>query len=82
MLRSAMATAPKFDIELMAEDLIVRGWRPIDLARKARVSDMSVYRFLDGRQQTAPMAKKLARGLGYSVRRYLISTRSRSKAVA
>lgn len=59
----------------MAEDVALRGWLPIDLARKARVADMTVYRFLRGEQQTAPTAKKLAAALGYSVRRYLISSR-------
>lgn len=51
-----------------------RGWLKSDLARRARVSQMAVGRFLRGERQTAPMAKKLARALGYkSARRYLIS---------
>ena len=70
-----MATDVKFDGQRMAEDIALRGWLPVDLARKARVSDMTVYRFIRGERQTAPMAKKLAGALGYSIRRYLISSR-------
>lgn len=73
-----MATAVRFDQHLMAEDIAVKGWRPIDLARRAGVADMTVYRFLSGERQTAPVAKKLAKALGFSIRRYLIS----AKAVA
>lgn len=56
-----------------------KGWLPIDLARRADVSHMSVGRFLRGERQTARMAKKLAEALGYSIRRYLISS---ARAVA
>ncbi len=73
-----MGNTHRFDIVLLAEDIALRGWLPADLARKAEVSHMAVYRFLDGRHQTPRTAKKLADALGYSVRRYLI----RSKAVA
>lgn len=55
----------------------MRGWLPKDLARKAEVADMTVYRFLSGDTQTARTAKKLADALGYSVKRYLISSRRR-----
>jgi hypothetical protein len=75
-----MATTLKFNTALLAEDIALRGWLPIDLARKAGVADMTVYRFLSGEVQTARTAKKLAEAMGYSVRRYLIS--SRTKAVA
>ena len=68
----AMATGTRFDGQRMADDIALRGWLPIDLARKAGVADMTVYRFLRGERQTAPMAKKLAEALGYSIRRYLI----------
>lgn len=68
-----MATTVRFNAALMAEDIALRGWLPIDLARKAGTSDMTVYRFLDGRSQTPRTAKKLAKALGYSVRRYLIA---------
>lgn len=71
-----MATGTVFNANRLAEDIALRGWLPIDLARKARVADMTVYRFLSGERQTARIAKKLATALGYSVRRYLVSAAS------
>jgi plasmid maintenance system antidote protein VapI len=71
-----MATGPaviKFNHQLMAEDMAARGWTPAEFARRAGVADMTVYRFLDGASQTNPTAKKLARALGRSVRRYLVA---------
>jgi transcriptional regulator with XRE-family HTH domain len=65
----------RFDAELMAEDMAVKGWSKLDLANKAGVVDMTVIRFLRGERQTAKTAVKLAKALGYSVRRYLISSR-------
>ena len=67
-----------YDIERLVEDMTSKGWLPTDLARRAAVSDMTVSRFLKGHTQTARVAKKLARALGFSVRRYLVS----AKAVA
>lgn len=69
---------PSFDVEKMQDDMALKGWLPIDLAREAGVSDMTVYRFLQRETQTAKTAKKLAEALGHGVRRYLIS----AKAVA
>jgi ribosome-binding protein aMBF1 (putative translation factor) len=71
-------TAARFtyDAALMAEDLAGRGWTPKDLSKRARVADVTVYRFLSGEFQTPKTAKKLARALGYSSpRRYLVSVR-------
>ena len=68
-----MATTPKFNGALMADDCALKGWKPIELSRRARVADMTVYRFFSGERQTAPIAKKLARALGYqTAKRYLI----------
>lgn len=58
----------------MAEDMAIKGWTKLDLAKRADVSDMTVIRFLRGERQTGRTAKKLASALGYSVRRYLIPT--------
>jgi transcriptional regulator with XRE-family HTH domain len=72
-----MATAAKpieFNVQLMAEDMTNHGWNKAELAKRARVADMTVIRFLRGERQTAPVAKKLAKALGYTVRRYLISS--------
>lgn len=80
-MRDTAHLRPSYDVALMFEDLALRGWRPSTLARKARVSDMTVSRFLRGEAQSSPTAKKLAKALGHSVRRYLISSRAR-EAVA
>jgi plasmid maintenance system antidote protein VapI len=72
-----MATTVRFDGELMAEDVALKGWKPLELAKRAKVADMTVYRFLRNERQTAPIAKKLARALGYrTAKRYLISSRT------
>jgi len=72
---STVASPVQFDSQRMAEDMALKGWTKLELAKRARVADMTVIRFLRGERQTAPTAKKLARALGYSVRRYLISSR-------
>lgn len=69
-----------FNSQLMAEDMALKGWTKLDLAQRAGVADMTVIRFLRGERQTAPTAKKLAEALGYSVRRYLISSRQELSA--
>ena len=58
----------------MAEDMAAKGLNKIDLATRSGVADMTVIRFLRGERQTNATAKKLAQGLGYSVRRYLLQT--------
>lgn len=66
--------APKvvYDVQRMAEDMAIKGWTKLDLARAATVSDMTVIRFLRGDHQTAPTADRLARALGFSPRRYVV----------
>lgn len=61
-----------FDLMLLAEDMAVKGWSKLDLSKAAGVSDMTVIRFLRGERQTNRTAKKIARALGYSVRRYIV----------
>lgn len=56
----------------MRDDIAAKGWQPIDLARKAKVSASSVTRFLSGEFQTPPMAKRLSRALGYGPGHYLV----------
>ena len=65
----------RFDGQLMAEDMALRGWTKVDLARRAKCADMTVLRFLRGEFQSNRTAYKLAKALGHSVRRYLISSR-------
>ena len=37
-----------YDVALLRQDMTAKGWLPIDLARKAEVSHMTVSRFLSG----------------------------------
>lgn len=73
------AVAARFNVQLMLEDMTLKGWTKLDLSRRAKVADMSVIRFLRGEQQTARMAKKLATALGYSMKRYLVSSVQRER---
>lgn len=76
------STSPivRFNVQLIAEDMAAKGWAKLDLATKAAVSDMTVIRFLRGEVQTARTAKKLARALGFSVRRYLVTSQETTAA--
>jgi plasmid maintenance system antidote protein VapI len=67
---------PSYNVTLMLADMAVKGWLDTHLAKSAKVSAMTVSRFLRGDVQTAPTAKKLAKALGYSVRRYLVLPRA------
>lgn len=66
----------RYNVQRIAEDMAVKGWTKADLARRADVADMTVIRFLAGRHQTPPVAKKIAAALGRSVRHYLITGRA------
>lgn len=73
-MATTAATPVLFNAQLIAEDMAVKGWTKLDLANAAGVADMTVIRFLRGERQTPQVAKKLAKALGRSIRRYLIST--------
>lgn len=75
-------TGPRvhFNTQLLAEDMAIKGWSKLDLANAADISDMTVIRFLRGENQTAKTARKIARALGYSVRRYIVSAESEARA--
>lgn len=62
----------QFDTQRLAADMVARGWMKSDLAAKAKVSPMTVTRFLRGEFQTAKVAAKLSKALGYSIRRYIV----------
>jgi plasmid maintenance system antidote protein VapI len=68
-----MRPKPRYDTVRIVADMALKGWLPTDLARAAKVSDMTVSRFLRGDTQTERTADKLSRALGYSPRRYLLS---------
>lgn len=60
----------RYDTSRLAADMALRGWLNTDLARAAGISVMTITRFFQG-VQTARSADKIARALGYTVRRYL-----------
>lgn len=62
----------RYNTERVIEDMTLRGWNNSELARRARISDMTVTRFLRGESQTAKTAARIAKALGYSVRRYFV----------
>jgi transcriptional regulator with XRE-family HTH domain len=63
----------------MLLDMADKGWLATDLARKTKLSDETVSRFLKGDNNSPRTAHKLAKALGHSVRRYVSVGR---KAVA
>jgi transcriptional regulator with XRE-family HTH domain len=65
----------RFDVDKMRADMDLKGWLNTDLARAARVNDMTVTRFFRGEHQSARTAQKLAAALGYTPRRYLLASR-------
>lgn len=67
-----MQRTPRYNVALMVEDIAAKGWRPVDLAREAKVAASSVSRFLSGAHQTATMAARLSAALGRAVDHYLI----------
>jgi transcriptional regulator with XRE-family HTH domain len=61
----------EFDTELVWRDTVAKGWNRAKLAKKARVSAMTVSRFLSGQSKNPSTAAKLASALGTSVDRYM-----------
>ena len=64
-------TRANYDIDRLAEDMTLKGWRAAELARRAGVSKMTTSRVFSGTATTPTMAK-LAGALGYSLRRYYV----------
>lgn len=67
-----------FDVSLMKVDAVERGLTGTALAKKAKVSQMAVSRFLRGQSKSPTTAKKLANALGFEVRRYLRTDEARA----
>jgi transcriptional regulator with XRE-family HTH domain len=67
-----MQPVVEYDVTQMQRDMVGKGWQSSDLARRAGVSKSTVSRFFDGSFQTPPTAKKIAKALGFPLRRYLI----------
>jgi transcriptional regulator with XRE-family HTH domain len=75
-----MSDTLRYDVARIREDMAIRGWLPTELARRSGLSDQTISRFLRGDGQTAPTAKRIAKALGFGVRRYLISARQEASA--
>lgn len=65
-----------YNVDLIRDDMALKGWLPTDLAKQADVSDMTISRFLNGEVQTPPTAKKIADALGRPVKRYYVPRES------
>lgn len=62
----------RFNVQLMAEDAAVLGLTKDEWARRAKVSDMTVIRFLRGESQTGKTFRRLCRALRQSPERYVV----------
>ena len=62
----------EFNRQLMAEDAAAKGFTKLLWSQRAKVSDMSVIRFLRGERVTPALVAKLAKPLGHQVERYII----------
>lgn len=71
---SIIPSAPvvEFNRQLMAEDAAAKGFTKLRWSQRAKVSDMSVIRFLRGERVTPALVAKLAKPLGYPVERYIV----------
>lgn len=58
------------DLAKLKADIADRGWLAEDLARKAKVHKATVSRVLAGLRANPRTVARLARAMGYTVRRY------------
>lgn len=74
----------EFNTARMRLDAAAQGLTAGALGKRAKCTPMQVSRFLRGQSRSPVIAKKLAKALGYSVRRYLPSEDvvARSEAVS
>lgn len=66
-----------YNVDLIQDDMALKGWKPTHLAKASGLSDMTIGRFLSGEVQTATSATKIAKALGRSVKRYYIPRAAR-----
>jgi transcriptional regulator with XRE-family HTH domain len=71
-MKTQQPPAVVYNVQRMAEDVAAKGWSNLEFAKRAGVNDMTVIRFFRGDHRTAPTARKLAKALGRSVRRYIV----------
>lgn len=69
---SNMEPVVEFNRQLMAEDAALKGFTKLRWSQKAKVSDMTVIRFLRGERVTAATVVKLVKPLGHEVERYIV----------
>lgn len=62
----------RFNVQRMVEDAALLGFTKAEWAARAKVSDMTVIRFLRGEQQTPKTFRKLCRALRQPAERYLL----------
>lgn len=67
-----MQQRARYDVDRIVLDAQRRGWLPIDLFRKAKISHTHGYRFLRGERNTPRIAAKLSKALGKGPAEYLI----------
>lgn len=63
---------PRWNVELMAADMALRGWNTYDVARRAGKAHKTIHRFLTGDVQTTKTAAAIAKVFGFSTRRYFL----------
>lgn len=66
-----METSVEFDVAKLKQDVASKGWLPEDLAKAAGVSPMTVSRVFRGQRHNPRTWQRLAKALGFSVRRYV-----------
>lgn len=66
-----MAMAARFNVAILKHDIAARGWVASDLAKAAKVSDMTVSRALRGKVTNPKTWDRFARVMGVPVSRYL-----------
>lgn len=73
---TASHAKPTFDTQRLVEDMALRGWEQKDLAAASGLSVMTISRFIRSERQTVKTAARIAHGMGYAVRRYLVTRRA------
>lgn len=69
-----MNTKVRFDVDRLKLDMAARGWVARDLARRARLSDVTMHRVLNGQRHNPRTWARLAKALGKETRRYVVQT--------
>jgi plasmid maintenance system antidote protein VapI len=68
-------TPIRYDVRLMRQDQAEAGLSDNGLAKLAKVGWPTIERFMSGKARTPGTAKKIAKALGYPVKRYIVGYR-------